>query len=106
MSDSPLKDFFPWFDRVAEECKKPANRAKMEPVLQAVSKAATKENLLALLAIPGILPFSKNADDILNGARYIKTMYRYRYSQNKNMVSATSELFSLIKQAIVYHDKD
>ena len=102
-----MEDIFPWFDEISEQCRIAKKRAKMEPIVQICKMYPSRKNLGLLANTVGALPFSININDIRT--RKAKKNYRYMYhshSRGNDQSSATGELFSLIRQAITYHDKD
>lgn len=100
----------PWFDLVADNSANPTLTALLPittkyPVRTAlvqlrelVRKVDEEQVLQALLS--GI-------DAILDGSKVIKNNYRYRFHprpryKHESCVSACSEFFSLLKQALMY----
>jgi hypothetical protein len=75
-----------------------------EDVLNFVStKSATRKNVLTLRGIVSEKGLERELEfiDKVMDLTY-KSEFRYTYSQNRNMVSAASEMFSMLRQSMTW----
>lgn len=108
-----------WFDPLAEASAELAHMPSIKQANAILQRIPNKRNLLILIALieNSLVKFvaQENAwKKVLEQARAIiagdfKDKFRFRYnriSRIKGQCSATSELFSLLRQAITYHSSE
>lgn len=102
----------PWFDQLTEYMRYRRPPAKL--LWSAVTGVPTRRNLtkfrdLAVVVMPVRLGrrMLASVDAILEGAPETKETYRYLFwnSCDRHVVSATGELFSLVRQALTYYEE-
>lgn len=102
----------PWFDALVDYSQR--QRGTMQSLLAVAERFPNRHNLekareiVASMRPVLFLHVLRSIDAILNGEQEIKDTYRHRYHAYPKwggQVSATGELFSLLRQAITYHDR-
>jgi hypothetical protein len=102
MTDSMFnKDVDKWFDFIVDS--KINNKKEIISILNKTANINNFDKLFKLIETNK--QFKKVNIFIINimSNKYSKE-FRYKYSNNKNTVSVTSEFFSLLKQALTYKD--
>lgn len=101
----------PWFDALCGYSL--SNRGTMQALLVIAERFPNRHNLekarefVSKMRPVVFMHVLRSIDAILNGEQEIKDTYRFRYHTYpkwSGQSSATGELFSLLRQAITYHD--
>jgi hypothetical protein len=103
----------PWFDKLSEYGKRKTPLTQV--LLYRAQRVPNRKNLELFRGFVVTIKPAKlrmlvlaSVDGILDNNREITGNYKFRFrnSTASHLSSATGELFSLVRQALTYHDKD